>query len=43
VASASRSRQEIIEIMIASIRSRFGPQAISLGDGGIRYSEPDLD
>jgi hypothetical protein len=37
-----RSQREIIEIVIASIRARFGPQAIALGDGGIRYSEPDL-
>jgi hypothetical protein len=28
--------------VIASIRSRFGPQAIALGEGGIRYSEPNL-
>ena len=41
-ASASRSQQEIIEIVIATIRARFGPQAIAIGDGGIRYSEPNL-
>jgi hypothetical protein len=32
-ASASWSQREIIEIVIASIRARFGPQAIALGDG----------
>jgi hypothetical protein len=41
-ASASRSPQEIIEIVIAKIRARFGPQAIALGDGEIRNSEPNL-
>jgi hypothetical protein len=41
-ASASWSQQEIIEIVIASIRARFGPQAIALGDAGIRHSAPVL-
>jgi hypothetical protein len=37
-ASAPRSQQEIIEIVIAAIRARFGPQAIALGNAGIRYA-----
>ena len=37
-ASATRSQQEIIEIVIAAIRGRFGPQSIALGNAGIRYS-----
>jgi hypothetical protein len=31
-------QQEIIEIVIAAIRGRFGPQSIALGNAGIRYS-----
>jgi hypothetical protein len=39
-AAASRSPQEIIGIVIAVIRARFGPQAIALGNAGIRHSTP---
>src|SRR6266446_1705927 len=39
-ASATRSQEEIIEIVIAAIRARFGPQSIALGNAGIRYSQP---
>ncbi len=35
-ASATRSPEEIIETIIASIRARFGYGAIGLGDRGIR-------
>jgi hypothetical protein len=28
--------------VIATIRARFGPQAIALGNAGIRYSTPAL-
>jgi hypothetical protein len=38
--AASRSPEEIIEVVIAAIRARFGPQAIALGIAGIRYSAP---
>lgn len=41
-ASAFRSQQEIIQIVIAAIRARFGPQAIALGNAGIRHSAPVL-
>lgn len=41
-ASASRSRQEVIQIVIAAIRARFGPQAIALGNAEIRHSAPAL-
>jgi hypothetical protein len=30
--------QEVIEIVIASIRARFGDGAIGLGDSGIRFA-----
>ena len=30
--------QEVIEIVIASIRARFGDGAIGLGDNGIRFT-----
>jgi hypothetical protein len=36
-ASSARSPEEIIEIVIASIRARFGYGAIGLGDHGIRF------
>ena len=38
-ASAPRSPQEAIEVVIASIRARFGDGAIGLGDHGIRFAE----
>jgi hypothetical protein len=38
-ASAPRSQQEAIEVVIASIRARFGDEAIGLGDRGIRFAE----
>lgn len=41
-AAAPRPPQEAIEILIAAIRARFGPQAIALGNAGIRYSAPSL-
>jgi hypothetical protein len=34
-----RSPQEAIEVVIASIRARFGDGAIGLGDRGIRLAE----
>jgi len=37
-ASATRSPQEIVETVIASIRARFGDYAIGLGDHGIRFA-----
>src|SRR5437660_793082 len=37
-ATAARP-QEVIEIVIASICSRFGAGVIGLGDGGIRFAE----
>ena len=37
-ASAPRSPEEIIEVMIASIRARFGAGAIGLGHQGIRFA-----
>ena len=30
--------QEVIEIVIASVRARFGDAAIGLGDNGIRFT-----
>jgi hypothetical protein len=30
--------QQVIEIVIASIRARFGDEAIGLGDSGIRFT-----
>jgi len=33
--------QEAIEIVIASIRARFGDGAIGLGDNGIRFTPTD--
>jgi hypothetical protein len=39
-ASATRSQQEIIGIVIAAIRAGFGPQSIALANAGIRYSAP---
>lgn len=38
-ASAPRSPQEAIEVVIASIRAHFGDGAIGLGDHGIRFAE----
>ena len=38
-ASAPQSPQEAIEVVIASIRARFGDGAIGLGDHGIRFAE----
>jgi hypothetical protein len=37
-ASASRSAQEIIELVIASVRARFGVAAIGLGAQGIHFA-----
>ncbi len=37
-ASSALLPQEVIEIVIASIRARFGDGVIGLGDRGIRYS-----
>jgi hypothetical protein len=37
--STPRSPQEAIEVVIASIRARFGDEAIGLGDRGIRFAE----
>jgi hypothetical protein len=36
--SAPRSPQEIVQIVIASVRARFGDGAIGLGDRGIRFA-----
>ena len=36
-ASSTRSPQELIETVIASIRARFGDYAIGLRDHGIRF------
>jgi hypothetical protein len=36
-ASSTRSPQELIETVVASIRARFGDYAIGLGDHGIRF------
>lgn len=41
-ASAPRPRQEVIEILIAAIRARFGPRAIALGNAGIRHTAAAL-
>jgi hypothetical protein len=38
-APSPRPPQEIIEVMIASIRARFGAGAIGLGHQGIRFAE----
>ena len=38
-ASVPRPAQEIIEVIIASIRARFGPRAIGLGRQGICFSD----
>jgi hypothetical protein len=36
-ATSTRSPEELIETVIASIRTRFGDWAIGLGDHGIRF------
>jgi hypothetical protein len=36
-ASASWTRQEVIQKVIALVRARFGDRAIGLGDRGIRF------
>lgn len=39
--SPSRSPQEIIELVIASVRARFGVAAIGLGAQGIHFAGTD--
>ena len=40
-ASTSRSAQKIIELVIASVRARFGVAAIGLGAQGIHFAGTD--